>query len=45
MWRMALADGAVHEFEDTLISRACEMLGVGRADAEAIRTAEGAPAA
>ncbi|WP_460449711.1 tellurite resistance TerB family protein [Alsobacter sp. SYSU BS001988] len=44
MWRMALADGSIHEFEDTLISRACELLGVGPADAAAIRAAEGAPA-
>ena len=45
MWRVALADGSLHEFEDTLISRACEVLGVSAADSAAIRAQEGAPPA
>jgi uncharacterized tellurite resistance protein B-like protein len=32
LWRMALADGKSHEFEENLIWRAAELLGVSRQD-------------
>jgi uncharacterized tellurite resistance protein B-like protein len=32
LWRLAFADGESHEFEENLIWRAAELLGVGRQD-------------
>jgi uncharacterized tellurite resistance protein B-like protein len=40
MWRMALSDGRLHEFEDDLIVRAAELLSLDPQVAEQIRTAE-----
>jgi uncharacterized tellurite resistance protein B-like protein len=40
MWRMALSDGSLHEFEDDLIVRAAELMGLDPQVAEQIRTAE-----
>jgi uncharacterized tellurite resistance protein B-like protein len=39
MWRMALADGVLHEFEEDLISRVADMLGLSEPEADAIREA------
>jgi uncharacterized tellurite resistance protein B-like protein len=40
LWRCALADGVLHEFEDDLISRIAELLGLSAPEAEAVRAAE-----
>lgn len=40
LWRMALADGVVHEFEDALVSRVSELLGLSPEEAAAVRDAE-----
>lgn len=39
MWRMALADGVLHEFEEDLIARVAELMGLSAAESEAIRAA------
>lgn len=40
LWRMALADGVLHEFEEALVSRIAELLGLAPEEASAIREAE-----
>jgi uncharacterized tellurite resistance protein B-like protein len=40
LWRMALADGVLHEFEEALIARIADLLDLSPAEAEAIRDAE-----
>jgi uncharacterized tellurite resistance protein B-like protein len=37
LWEMAQADGVVHEFEENLISRAADLLGIDAAKGAAIR--------
>ena len=39
LWRMALADGELHELEEHLINRAAELLGLSPAESDAIRQA------
>jgi uncharacterized tellurite resistance protein B-like protein len=40
LWRCAMADGVLHEFEDDLIARIAELLGLSPPEAEAVRAAE-----
>lgn len=40
LWRMALADGVVHEFEEALVTRVAELLDISAPEAAAIRDAE-----
>jgi uncharacterized tellurite resistance protein B-like protein len=40
LWRLALADGDLHEFEDTVIGRAADLLGVPSDEALLIRKDE-----
>ncbi|MFO1150226.1 MAG: TerB family tellurite resistance protein [Alsobacter sp.] len=40
LWRCAMADGVLHEFEDDFIARIAELLGLSPPEAEAIRAAE-----
>lgn len=40
LWRMAMADGVLHEFEEDLIGRIADQLGISPLEAEAIRAAE-----
>lgn len=37
LWDVARADGSIHEFEEGLVLRAAELMGVAAADAEALR--------
>lgn len=37
LWRLIFADGAVHEFEDNVVWRIADMLGVSAAERTAIR--------
>lgn len=39
MWEIAFADGALHEFEDNLVWRVADVVGVPEAEREAIRVA------
>jgi uncharacterized tellurite resistance protein B-like protein len=38
LWEVACADGRIHEFEDSLILRISDLLGVAPAESAAIRT-------
>lgn len=40
LWRTAMADGALHEFEEDLVMRIGDLLGLSAPEAEAIRAAE-----
>jgi uncharacterized tellurite resistance protein B-like protein len=40
LWRTAMADGVLHEFEEDLVMRIGELLGLSAPEAEAIRAAE-----
>jgi uncharacterized tellurite resistance protein B-like protein len=40
MWKMAMADGTLHEFEEVLVERVAELLGLAPAEAAAVREAE-----
>ncbi|PSC02931.1 hypothetical protein SLNSH_21320 [Alsobacter soli] len=42
MWRVALADGRIHEVEESLIERAAEILGLSAEDTARIRAGEAA---
>ena len=37
MWEIVLADGTLHEFEDNLVWRVAETIGVSEADREDVR--------
>lgn len=43
MWRIAVADGRLHEFEAGVIERAAELLGLTPQEAALIRGVEGGP--
>jgi uncharacterized tellurite resistance protein B-like protein len=44
MWRLALADRVLHEFEETVLARAADLLGLSEAEALLIRNVETARA-